>query len=103
MLAEMLRSQPISPQFVAQLGFGRWGENLAVDVLETVLRAMADTGHREAAIGILANRMKSNPSEVEHWKPLALELVTAPDLIRSSQMTSYYWNELAKTLTSRRF
>jgi hypothetical protein len=44
--------------------------------------------------------MKSNSMEAEHWKPFALELVTAPDLIRSNQMTSYYWNDVAKTLVT---
>ena len=70
------------------------------DVLETALWAMSETGHRAAAIGILANRLKSNSLEAEHWKPFALELVTAADLIRSSQMTNYYWNEVAKTLVA---
>jgi hypothetical protein len=79
---------------------GCWGENLAVDVLETVLRAMADTGHRETAIRILAHRMKANSAEVERWKPLALELVTASDLIRSGHMAGYYWKEVANTIVA---
>jgi hypothetical protein len=100
MVAEMLRSEKVSPHLVAQLAFGRWGENLAVGVLEKVLRAMADTGHRETAIGILAHRMKSNSEEAERWEPLALELVTASDLVRSGQMTSHYWKEVANTLVA---
>ncbi len=99
-VAELLRSEQVSQQLVSQLGFGSWDENLPADVLETVLRAMSETGHRAAAIGILANRMKLNSVEAGRWKPLALELATASDLIRSGHMTSYYWNEVAKTLVT---
>jgi hypothetical protein len=98
MLVSILRNEQVSSQIVGQLLFGAWGSNLAPYVLETVLRAMADTGHRNTAIGILAHRLKSNYAESELWKPLALELVTASDLIRSAQMVSYYWKEVADTL-----
>lgn len=100
MLTATMRSEQVSPQIVGQLTFGGWGENLAVDMLETLLRAMADTGHRESAIGILGRRVKSNPAEVERWKPLALELVTASDLIRSGHMASHYWKELAGAIVA---
>ncbi len=99
-VAAILRNEQVSPQIVGQLGFGRWGENLAVDVLETVLRAMADTGHRETAIRILAHRMKANSVEVERWKPLALELITASELIRSAHTASYYWKEVANIIVA---
>jgi hypothetical protein len=97
-LAEIMRGPRVSPEIVGRLGFGRWAENLPVDVLDVLLRAMAQTGHHETAIGILMNRMKSNPAEVDRWKPLGLELVTAPDLIRSRQMANYYWKEVAISL-----
>lgn len=99
-VVETLRNQQVSPQIVGQLEFGRWAENLAVDVLETVLRAMADTGHRETAIGILEHRMKANSAEVERWKPLALELVTASEIIRAGHMASYHWKEVANTIVA---
>ena len=100
MLAVLLHNEQVSPQIVGQLGFGRWGESLAVNVLETVLRAMTDTGHQETAIEILAYRLKVNPTEIDHWKPLALELVTTSKLIRSRGMASYSWEEVANTIVS---
>ncbi len=100
MIAAILRAEQVSPQIVGQLEFARWDENLAVDVFETVLRAIADTGHRETAIGVLAHRMKANSAEVERWKPLALELVTASELIRSGHMEGYYWKEVADTIVA---
>ncbi len=98
MVAQILRSEQVSPQIVGQFLFGRWGENLTFEVLETVLRAMADTGHREIAIGILEYRMKSNSAEAERWKPLALQLVTSSDLIRGGDMATFYWKEVADML-----
>jgi hypothetical protein len=100
MLAATLHDEQVSPVVVGQLGFGRWDESLTPDVLETVLHAMADTGHRDTAIGILATRLRSNVGETEHWKPLALELVTAADLIRSHQTASFCWAEVAKAIVA---
>lgn len=100
MVAAVLRSEQVSPQVVGQLSFGRWGENLAIGVLQNVLRAMADNGHRKTAIGILRCRMKANSVELERWKPLALALVTASDLIRSRHTTSYHWKEVANIIVA---
>ncbi len=96
----LLRSEQVSDAILAPLGFGAWGGNVQTGILELVLRAMAETGHRDTAIGILWHRIKANPQETEHWTPLALQLITSSDLIRSHQMTSYYWSETAKTLVA---
>jgi DNA polymerase III delta prime subunit len=96
----LLRTESVSPEIVGQLGFGRWGENLAVNVLETVLRAMTETGHSETAIGILHHRMKVNPSEASRWIPLALQLVTSTELIRSKHMTNYHWKEVTNAIVA---
>jgi autotransporter-associated beta strand protein len=99
MVAAILRRERVSQNIVGQLRFGRWGENLAADVLEVVLRAMADAGHRGTAIGILAERLKSNSGESERWKPLSLELVTAPELVRTRDtMAGYHWKQVANTI-----
>lgn len=100
MLTAILRSGQVSPQIVGQLQFGVWGEKLTADLLETVLRAMGDTGHRETAITILWHRMKANSAEIERWKPLALDFVTASELIRGELMVSFYWKEVANTIIS---
>lgn len=42
--------------------------------------------------------MKARPDESERWKPLALELVTASELIRSSDTVSYCWKEVANSV-----
>jgi hypothetical protein len=44
--------------------------------------------------------LKSNPAEGEAWKPLALELVTSSELIRSGHMATHYWKEVANTLVA---
>jgi hypothetical protein len=95
---EILRSEQVSAALVARFGFGRWGENLAAETIEAVLRAMAEAGHRETAIGILAHRIESNSAESVRWEPFAVELVTSSDLIRSGQMAGYYWKQIARTL-----
>lgn len=100
MVAAILRSEQVSPQIVGQFEFSRWGENIDSDVLEIVLRAMMDTGHRETAVGILSHRIRANPAEVERWKPLAIEVVTASDLIRSERIAGHYWKEVANTIVA---
>jgi hypothetical protein len=97
-LVEILRTRRITPQLVGLLIFSRWNEDLPANNLENVLRAMNDTGLQESAIVILGERMRSHPNEIRIWDPLALQLVTSPLLIRSNQMTSYHWKEVANTL-----
>lgn len=92
---EILQSEPVAPEIVGQLSFGRWGEDLAPDLLADLLRAMVDAGHEATALTILEHRTKAQPSEHDRWLNLALELIAVPGLIRSGQMTSYYWEELA--------
>jgi len=94
-LEEILRTEPVEPEVVGQLGFGQWGEELEQTLLADILRAMVDAGHRAPALTILEHRTKAQPADNDTWQALALELITAPDLIRSRHMTSYHWKELA--------
>jgi hypothetical protein len=98
LLGETIQNDEVSPAIVGRLGFGRWAQNLPLEVLDRLLRAMAETGHHETAIGMLINRINSNPSEFDHWKPLCLKLVMTPDLIRSRQMANFYWKGAASRL-----
>lgn len=98
---EILQSEPVMPEVVGQLGFGRWGDDLQPDILADILRSMVSTGHRETALIILEHRTKSRPGEYDMWQALALELIAAPALIRSSNMTNYYWKELALRYVDR--
>jgi hypothetical protein len=99
-LAHLLHTETVAPEIVGQLGFSGWGEELAPDLLEDVLRAMVDGGHRATALKIVEHRTKAAPANLERWRQLALELVTAPDLIRSNHITNYRWKELALKLVS---
>jgi hypothetical protein len=99
LLVTLLRSEPVDPQVVGQLEYGRWDEDLSLDVLEKLFRAMVDTGHLETAIGFLHRRMKFDPAEIERWKSIALELVTVSRLIRSTNtMVSFYWVEVTNLI-----
>ena len=100
MLGQLFRSEQVRPTLVGQLEFGRWSENLSVDALEPAIRAMVDAGHRKTAVRILSHRMESNAGKVEHWKPLALELVTASDLIRSQHTSGHAWKQVANTIVA---
>ena len=96
MLTTILGSDQVSPSIVGQLAFGRWNESLEADVLEPLVRAIADTGHHETAIGIIAHRVESHTSEIDKWRPLALQLVTSPDIIRSGHTAGCRWSDVAK-------
>ena len=101
MLTQILRSEDVSPQIVGQLSFGRWSETLGAEVFGALLRAMADTGHRETALGLLSHRMEAKPEEGILWEALALELLTAPELVRSGHMVGHFWKEMAKALVGK--
>jgi hypothetical protein len=95
LIVKALRSSPVAPAIVGRLEFGRWGHELTSDLLNDVLLAMTDTGHRKTALVILDQRIKDNPEETEKWRALALQLVLTPDLIRSQHTISWHWKELA--------
>ena len=97
LMASILRSRPVSRRVVGQIAYTEW-LNTSVDVLESLLRAMADTSHAETAISILQRRMEQVPAEQKHWEPFALELATAVDLIRHRGMPNHYWQQVAAVL-----
>jgi hypothetical protein len=96
-----LRARDVDPSIAGQLGYGRWGEDLPVDILMEVLSAMNDRGHRETAVAVLARRLDAKPDELEQWASLALHLVSSADLICSRGMVNYGWNEVATKLIDR--
>jgi DNA polymerase III delta prime subunit len=99
LLARLLYAEEIRKTTVANLGNGRWDESLSTVGLEAILSAMVKSGHHETALAILARRLMLSPSEIGEWKSIALQLVTTPELIRSSEsMISYYWSEVAGLL-----
>jgi hypothetical protein len=99
-LAEIMASEQVSSEIVGRLGYGSSVQNLPVEPVDRLLHVMTQTGHHETAISVLINRMQSHPGEIDHWKSLGLELVTSPDLIRSRQMTNFYWKGVAKILVA---
>jgi hypothetical protein len=87
---------------VGQVAYADWRDTSA-NALESVLRAMADTGHADTAISVLQRRMEQAPAEQERWQPFALELVTAVDLIRRGGMPNHYWQQVATVLVGDYF
>ena len=102
MMARILRGQEVSRTVVGQVAYADWRDTSA-NALESVLRAMADTGHADTAISVLQRRMEQAPAEQERWQPFALELVTAVDLIRRGGMPNHYWQQVATVLVDDYF
>jgi hypothetical protein len=98
LLAETMLSEKVNPAIVGHLAFGRWGQDLPLEMLDRLLEAMAWAGHHETAIAMLINRINSNPNELDHWKPLCLRIAMTPDLIRSGQLASFYWKGAVRRL-----
>jgi len=97
-IAKSLREVDVAVRVVAPIGFGKWGENLDAHAVEDVLTAMLAGGHQETAIQLLAHRLESHIDETAYWESISLELVTTSVLIRSNQMTAFYWKKVASTL-----
>jgi hypothetical protein len=98
LLAETIRSEKVNPAVVGHLGFGPFGKDLPLEVLDQLLEAMAQTGHHETAVEMLINRMNFSPHELDHWKPLCLRLAITPDLIRGVQAAHFYWKDAVRRL-----
>lgn len=100
LLNKILMTEAVNPRVVGQLAYGSWSEKLPSKLLESILKTMAETGHRETAVSILARRMKGTVTKDENWYSLALELVTSSELIRSKHMANYYWKMVASNLVN---
>lgn len=100
-LVELLNREEVSTDVVGQLRFGHLDVSLSAETLGSVLRAMAETGHSATAIGILDQRLKRNAEEVDVWKPLALRLVTTPELVTGAHSVSRLWKNVASVLVAQ--
>ena len=98
-VAELLRGRSLSAAQVGRLKYTNWS-GTSDSALRTLLRVLADTGHRETAIGILQDRIRRAGGVVDRWKPLALTLATDPHLIRCQGMASHYWQKVAELLAA---
>lgn len=97
-LTAILQQERIDAHIVGRLEYGLWGIELAPELFEPLLRAMVLAGHSNVAIAILRHRIEHKVAEVRYWKPLALELVLMPELIRSEHMANYHWKRVATLL-----
>ena len=95
--AKMLRSRKPSSAAVGQLKYAGWHDT-GDAALETLLRAMMESGYRETAVSILPRRMQSAATKIERWRQLAMDLVLDLDLIRCKEMPNHYWYLLAKIM-----
>ena len=98
-VAELLRGRSLNAAQVGHLKYTNWS-GTSDSALHTLLRVLADTGHRETAIGILQDRIRRAGGVVGRWKPLALTLATDPHLIRCQGMASHYWQKVAELLAA---
>ncbi len=98
-MADLLRGTRLSPAVVGQLKYGTW-DGTSTDALQGLLRTMIDAGHAETAVSILQRRMEHAAGDIDRWRPLALELVQDPDLIRCRQMPNHYWQNVAEMLAA---
>ena len=94
---QLLRSRKPTHAVVGQLKYASWHDT-GDAALETVLRAMMETGHRETAVSILQRRMESAPTTIDRWQQLAMDLVLGLELIRCTEMPNHYWHKLAKVM-----
>ena len=98
-VAELLHAARLSPALVGQLKYGDW-THVSADALQSLLRAMIDTGYGKTAISMLHSRMEHSDAETELWQPMAMELVKDPDLIRSREMPNHYWQKVAELMVA---
>ena len=98
-VTELLRGRSLNAAQVGRLKYTNWS-GTSDSALRTLLRVLADTGHRETAIGILQDRIRRAGGVVGRWKPLALKLATDPHLIRYQGMASHYWQKVAELLAA---
>ena len=99
-LVNLLTTESVAPELAGQLAYGGWSKKIAPDLLDQLLHAMVTYGHLPTAASILSQRVREAPEEVKRWQDIIFELITTPEIIRSSQMTSYHWKELALKLVN---
>lgn len=97
-LTEILENQEVSPNIVGVLTYGNWNNSISAEIFEPFLWAMFNAGHQATVANLLYYRINKKPTEMEYWNQLALHVATSPELIRSSQMDSFYWKGITSPL-----
>jgi hypothetical protein len=100
-IQEIVSFESLDPVLVRVLTYSNWKEDLDWATLSGVLRTLMETGHEATALEILGQRIDKFDEE-SIWEETAMELITAPCLIRSGHTTGYYWNKVALRYVGRR-
>lgn len=102
LIAEIIASKEVSPEIVGHLAFGQWWANLSRDSVREVVNALISKPLlKPTALALLYHRLRSSPEEVSFWESIAIKLVTTPELIRSLQMTNFFWEGIADKIVKR--
>jgi hypothetical protein len=94
LITRALREHVVDPRIAGQLAFGDWALALPSEAVGDILQALSDRGHRGTALAILARRLKAQPDERDSWAQLALQLISATEVIRSTETAGFYWKEV---------
>lgn len=100
-IQEIVSFESLDPVLVRVLTYSNWKEDLDGATLSGVLRTLMETGHEATALEIIGQRIDIFDEE-SIWEETAMELITAPCLIRSGHTTGYYWNKVALRYVGRR-
>ncbi len=102
LIAEIISSKEVSPELVGHLAFGQWWANLSRDSVREVVSALISRPYlKPTALAVLFHRLKLYPEEESFWESFAINLVTTPELIRSVQMTNFFWKGIADKIVKR--
>lgn len=96
---ELVRHQPLPSYLVEQLSYGGWGSSVPADAFMELLHELQNhPEYRGAAVSLIEDRAKQDPAFWAQVRPLALELVQDPVVVRASPNFGYYWHCLAERL-----
>ncbi len=89
----------LEPKALGILRYGSWTQDLPLDGFAEALDALLrDEGEEatEAALGAVADRLKSHPEEREELAPYSWQLLGRPSALGWQSMARYFWSEVAK-------
>jgi hypothetical protein len=100
-ILDAAKANVLEPRLAVQLAFGGWSNTVPAPLFLDLLAALSRTSrYVEAALELVHFRVSAHPEEWDSLRPIVLELLQKPALVKARGMNEHYWLELSQKVAA---